>query len=111
MKFIRGLLTKNEVGIIGVSRESAIYSFVIGTAIFLLFLLTHSDFFIILGLIFTIVAIIIGLSFLVSLTIKMFIEKEKRKPIVVSIFLVVLNIPIAILYYYKVLAILVVGGE
>ena len=96
-----GSLNTNRVaGIVEVSRVVALVSFVLGSLILILFYLTNSAALIMVGSIFLVIAFVINCVFLLGLVMKLATDKSDRKRIVLSLVLILLNIPIVFLYAY-----------
>ena len=82
----------------------AILSFVIGTVILALHLtFKHNTTLLIVGLYFTIIAVIINLIVFLSLLVTAIINFEYRFELLKSCGIILLNIPIAFLYFYLVI--------
>lgn len=80
------------------SRKIALLSFFIGSLIILLYFFTHYHGVIYLGLFFITVAFLINSFFSILLLYYFFKEKAKRKIILFSLFLILINVPIG--FYY-----------
>ena len=82
-----------------IAKSTAIISFIIGTVIFVLFKLTEFEFIFATGLFYVFGAVITNLVLLFFLIINLFfVELKERVEILKYIFLMLLNIPIAIIY-------------
>ena len=89
----------NKIGI-----YTAIISFIIGTIFFLCFFYTdYGTRLMIPGLIFVIIAGIVNGGILLGIINKLIKEKENRKKNFISSGIILLNIPIAILYFHFVM--------
>ncbi len=87
--------------LINTSKIIALLSFVIGTILFALQLyFKQSDAFISPGLIFVIIALIINSISLLALTFSLLGSTKRKIEILQTCGIVLLNIPIAILYFY-----------
>lgn len=95
------LVSKKETGfgIIKMSRNVALISFVIGTLILLTFYLSENTGFAFIGLLYLFIATVINLIFLVGLIMKIITKESDRKRAWISIGILLANIPIVILYY------------
>ena len=90
---------KPEAGITEISRIIALVSFVIGTLILTLFYWTENLTLTMVGLFYLVLAFIINSVFLVGLVIKLINKESDKKQVLISIGLMLINIPIVILYY------------
>jgi hypothetical protein len=90
----------NKIDLILISRFIALCSFLIGTSIFLLFLLSKSFGLAYIGIIYVIIACIFNTAYLIGLIIKFFQKNTNRNQCLISILLVTLNIPIVLIYSY-----------
>jgi len=82
-----------------IAKSTAIISFIIGTILFLSYQLTNIDVLIGLGLIYISIAFFTNSVLLLFLLIELFfVDKKERVEILKYIFLMLLNIPIAIIY-------------
>ncbi|TWP23295.1 hypothetical protein ETU10_08060 [Apibacter muscae] len=86
----------NDINKIG--RNIALISFILGTILFAVFTLTLSDTWALFSFFLVLIMIIINLSFLILLLYKLFVRKDGRKKIVITILIIFLNIPIAKIY-------------
>lgn len=87
--------------LITTSKSIASISFVIGTVLFALQLYNTTSFaFVYPGILFIIIAFVINTICFLALGFSLFNAKIKRTVILKTIGMVVLNIPIAILYFY-----------
>jgi hypothetical protein len=93
--------TINEKKIEGrLSTELAIGCFIIGTILFLLFLILKTNYIILLvGFLFVVFAIFLNLLVLLHLAYNYFILPDQREYIGRKILILLSNIPIALLYY------------
>lgn len=90
----------NKIDLILISRFIALCSFLIGTSLFLLFLLFNSFGIAYIGIIYVIIACFFNSVYLIGLIIKFFQKNINRKQCLISILLVTLNIPIIFIYSY-----------
>lgn len=81
------------------SRISAIASFLVGTFIFVLYYWTEHIGIALVGLVFIFVAIVTNGLFLIKNMANLAFEKMDKKKYLISIALLLLNIPIAFIYY------------
>jgi hypothetical protein len=98
---------ETESGIIKMSRNVALISFVIGTLILLTFYLSENIGFAFIGLFYLFVATVINLIFLIGLIMKLIKKESDRRKTWISIGILLANIPIVILYYN--IAIYIIG--
>lgn len=78
--------------------KSALTSFIIGTIILGLFIITRNDFFALIGWMYTPIAGIINLGILLYLIIELCINAGSRSEIAMSIVIMLLNIPFCAIY-------------
>lgn len=90
---------QTEFGIIKLSRNVALVSFIIGTLILLAFYLSENTVFALIGLFYLFLAFVINLIFLVGLIMKLVTKESDRKKTWIAILILLTNIPIVILYY------------
>ena len=90
---------ETEYGIIKMSRNVALISFIIGTLILLTFYLTENTVFAFIGLFYLFVATVINLIFLIGLIMKLITKETERKKTWISIGILLANIPVVIVYY------------
>ena len=90
---------ETEFGIIKTSRNVALISFIIGTLILATFYLTENTGFAFIGLFYLFVAVVINLIFLIGLILKLVTKETDKKKTLISIGILLMNIPIVILYY------------
>ena len=83
---------------IKVGRESAIWSFSIGTFLFLAYCITNSSIFLPIGLCFLLLAIVYNIIILLIVIIAAFSKKDMLLDHLKTIGLMLLNIPVAFLY-------------
>ena len=93
-----------EIKIGNIAQYLAIGSFTIGTLLFILGLITKNNLFnngtiIILGLIYVIIAVLINIIYLLFLIANLFITKNHHLFLIKKGFIMLSNIPIAIIYY------------
>lgn len=89
----------NEIGIIKISRSLAVFSFLIGTLILFMFYFSKNIISLFIGLVYVFASVIINSIFLIGLFLKLTSKEVDKKQGVISVILLLLNIPIAILYY------------
>ena len=82
------------------STKIAVYSFGIGTLLFLLHFVTQDAYLYIIGYFYLILAIIINGIILLFLLYKLIIYKNTRQQIFIKILILLANIPIALFYFY-----------
>lgn len=95
------------IGIIKMSRIVALFSFVIGSIILILYYLTENYILFNIGLFYVFFAFVVNSIFLIRLITKLFSNEFDKKQLWISIGIMVLNIPIAILYTF--LTMLIIG--
>ncbi len=93
----------SEIGIINISRIIAVTSFILGTFIFGFFYLTKSTTLIFIGFFYLIGATVVNSIYLIGLFIKILSKDIERKQVLISVFIMLINIPIAIIYFEVVL--------
>ena len=76
----------------------ATVSFLLGTVILLLFLITQSEAFLVGGLFYTLIAVVLNIITLVGLVVNAFITYHQYKENLITILIFITNIPIAIGY-------------
>lgn len=96
----------NETGIIKISRFVALFSFLLGTLILFVFYYSENSIFLIIGLIYVVASVIINGVFLIGLFLKLTYKEVNKKQGLISVFLILLNIPIVIIYYNYVMKIM-----
>ena len=98
--------TINHFNYLSYSTKIALYSFGIGTAIFLLHLISPSQNVLLLGLFFVLFALLFNGIVFLNLIYTLITDSENREQTVIQILILLANIPIAALYFF-----LVVRGE
>ena len=98
--------TINHFNYLSYSTKIAIYSFGIGTSIFLLHLISPSQNVLLLGLFFVLFALLFNGIVFLNLIYTLITDSENREQTVIQILILLANIPIAALYFF-----LVVRGE
>lgn len=98
--------TINLFNSLSYSTKIALYSFGIGTAIFLLHLIAPSQNVLLLGLFFVLFALLFNGIVFLNLIYTLITDSENREQTVIQILILLANIPIAALYFF-----LVVRGE
>lgn len=98
--------TINHFNYLSYSTKIALYSFGIGTAIFLLHLISPSQNVFLLGLFFVLFALLFNGIVFLNLIYTLITDSENREQTVIQILILLANIPIAALYFF-----LVVRGE
>jgi len=94
----------NSESKIKTGRRLAIISFLIGTSFLALyFLIEDSEMLLVPGYLYLCCAIVVNVIYLFILLVNLILEKKHRKDVIVTIFLMLLNIPIAYLYFIMVL--------
>ena len=93
------ILKKENLPLTNISQKVAIGSFIIGTIIFFLFYQTELMIYTIVGFIFLIIAIPLNTIFLLRLLYQLFTTKKYQKQILITVLIVLLNIPISYIYY------------
>jgi len=88
-----------EIGIIKISRNLALISFIIGTLILILFYFTENLIIALIGFFYLLLAFVINATFLFGLIVKLFSKKSNKKQVLISIGIMLTNIPVAIFYY------------
>jgi hypothetical protein len=88
----------NKIGLF-----TALISFLIGTILLIIFYLTNSYSMTLFGMIFIAIAGIINLVVLVKVLINLINEKENRKKHILTSGIMILNIPIAVFYFFIVM--------
>jgi len=79
---------------------TAITSFIIGTVMFLIFYFTNYGYLVMIpGIIFVIIAGIINTGIIIKIVVNLINEKENRKKYLITSGIMILNIPIALIYY------------
>ncbi len=93
--------------LIDLTKIVSIGSFIIGTFIFMLFII-NPDYFplVTFGYIFVLIAFIINSIFFVLILVSIFINKIHRKSLLKTLGLLIGNIPIATIYFFIVLKVL-----
>ncbi|WP_298371015.1 hypothetical protein [uncultured Lutibacter sp.] len=86
--------------------STALISFIIGTLLLVAFYFSNSISITIFGIFFIAIAGIVNLSVLIKVLINLIKEKEHRKKHMLTSGIIILNIPIAILYFYIVMFLL-----
>jgi hypothetical protein len=82
---------------------TALISFIIGTLLLIVFYFTNSYSLSIFGIFFIAIAGIINLGVLIKVLINLINDKENRKKHILTSGVMILNVPIAILYFYIVM--------
>ncbi|ORL47039.1 hypothetical protein IIF7_03446 [Zunongwangia atlantica 22II14-10F7] len=93
------ILKKENLPLINIGQKVAFGSFTIGTIIFLLFYQTELMLYAFVGFIFFIIAIPLNTIFLLRLLYQLFTTKGHQKQILITVLIVLLNIPISYIYY------------
>ncbi|NII81933.1 MULTISPECIES: hypothetical protein [unclassified Pedobacter] len=88
---------------ISVGQKTAVYSFVFGTMILLIFLLSKYTPLVAVGLYYVLAASVFNMLILLTLLIQFMYYKEHRKKILTTVTFMLLNIPISILYFFIVI--------
>ena len=78
---------------------TALISFILGTCLLGLYYQTSSDEYLGIGLLFVVITIIINSGVLLFLIYKLIIDKKNRKKLLLTCFIMLLNIPIMLFYY------------
>lgn len=95
--------TINHFNYLSFSTKFALYSFGIGTTIFLLHLIApEEDGILIIGLLFVIAAILFNSIIFLNLIYILITDSENREQTVIQILILLANIPIAALYFFLV---------
>ena len=92
------ILRKENLRLINTSQGIAIASFALGSLLFLLFYRTELMLFSIIGLVFLGIAIPLNSIFLLRLLYELFTTKGYRKQLLVTIMMILINIPVAYVY-------------
>ena len=90
---------ETEFGIIKMSRNVALISFIIGTLILLTFYFSERTGLVFIGFLYLLVTVVINLIFLIGLIMNLVTKESDRKKTWISIGFLLANIPIVILYY------------
>ncbi|MBB6238196.1 hypothetical protein HDC90_002825 [Pedobacter sp. AK013] len=96
-------MKNTEPKTIRVGQKTAVYSFAFGTTILLIFLLSKYTPLVAVGLYYVLAASVINVLILLTLLIQFLYYKEHRKKILVTITIMLLNIPISLLYFFIVI--------
>ena len=96
----------NAVTKIGIGNLTSVISFVLGTSIFLAYVITESDRLFLIGYYFIVIAGIVNLIVLLWLLLQTSSNKSIKRGLVRSRLLILANIPIATIYIFIVLTIL-----
>lgn len=88
-----------EIGIIKISRTIALLSLVFGTIILCGFYASKNSLFAFFGLFYVIIALIINSVFLVGLILKLIAMESNKKQTLISMGIMLFNIPVVIIYY------------
>lgn len=90
----------NQIHKLAFSTQVAVYSFLIGTVLFLLsFPLHEHEFIYPIGLLYVYLATFINLMVLIWLLYYLIVNKYERQQIVIEILILLTNIPIALAYF------------
>ena len=90
----------NQIQKLAFSTQVAVYSFLIGTVLFLLsFPLHEHEFIYPIGLLYVYLATFINLMVLIWLLYYLIVNKYERQQIVIEILILLTNIPIALAYF------------
>lgn len=79
---------------------TASISFLFGTIIMLLYLINEDDKLVVLGFLYVAVASVINLAILLAMVALSFIHREHQKAILENTATILINIPIAIIYFF-----------
>ena len=90
---------ESEFGLVKKSVFYAITSFLIGSILFTLFYWTEYIGIALFGFLFLIIAIVMNGTFLIKLTMKIYYEKTDKKKYLSPILILIINIPVAIIYF------------
>jgi len=94
-----------ELLLIKIGKKTTLVSFIGGTALFLGFCFSRASFLIDFGFTYLVTAILINLFVMLALIVSCFTYKSNRASSVSTIFLQLINIPIAIMYFLIVITI------
>ena len=90
----------NQIKKLAFSTQVAVYSFLIGTLLFLLsFPLHQHELIYPIGLLYVYLATFINLMVLIWLLYYLIVNKYERQEIVIEILILIINIPIALVYF------------
>ena len=106
-----GNSSKNELEFrpIKKSLSYAISSFLIGSGIFISFYWTKNVEIALFGLLFIVIGIILNGAFLIKLMMKMTSEKANKRKYLSAVLILIINIPIAIIYFNIVMNIIFIN--
>lgn len=90
---------ESEIGLVKKSLFYAMTSFLIGSILFTLFYWTEYIGIALFGFLFLIIAIVMNGTFLIKLTMKIYYEKTDKKKYLYPILILIINIPVAIIYF------------
>ena len=93
------ILSKENLDLTNSSQKIAIGSFIIGTIIFLLFYRTELMVFTLVGMFFLLIAIPVNIIYLIRLLYKVFTSNGYRNQILITILMLLINIPISYFYF------------
>ena len=93
------ILSKENLKLTNNAQKTAIGSFALGTLIFLLFYQTEIIALTLLGLLFLLIAIPLNLIYLFLLLRKVFTTDGFRNQIMITILMLLINIPVSYFYY------------
>ena len=91
----------NQIKKLAFSTQVAVYSFLMGTLLFLLsFPFYENEFIYPIGILYVILATFINLMILIWLLYYLIVNKNERQEIVIEILVLLINIPIALAYFF-----------
>jgi hypothetical protein len=94
----------NQIQKLAFSTQVAVYSFSIGTLLFLLsFVFNNNGYLIITGYVYVIIALLINTLILLWLICNLILLKEQRQETLIKILILLANIPIAFFYLFIVI--------